>query len=74
MDQLLIAVTTVPAIFLSQTRSARLQRLACMFGIAGAPVWLWTSFNPDSWGVFVTAIASAMGWLYGLWNFWGRRG
>lgn len=72
LDQMLIAVTTIPAVFLSQSSRVGLQRWACLFGLAGEPFWFYSSYQTQSWGVFAVAIAVTFGWLMGFRNFWLR--
>lgn len=73
MDQIVqaaIAVMGPAAIWLSQARSAKFQRWACIIGIASQPFWFWALWNSPQWGVFVVAVVSALGWVKGLWVHW----
>ena len=49
--QLAIAVLGPAAIWLSQSRSARFQRWACIVGLASQPFWFWAVMDSGQWGV-----------------------
>lgn len=70
IEQILIAVTTVPAVFLTQSNSAALRKWACIAGLAGEPFWFYSSWQTSSWGIFVTAIAVTLCWAMGVKTYW----
>jgi hypothetical protein len=73
IEQLAIALTTVPAILMTQIPRPGLQKWACWIGLAGQPFWFHHAWSTGSWGVFLTAVAVTLGWLVGIWIHWIRR-
>lgn len=73
MDQIVqaaIAVMAPAAIWLSQSRSQRFQRWACIVGLVSQPFWFWSVWRSGQWGVGVVAVVCALAWLKGLWVHW----
>lgn len=72
-DQLVqtaIALLGPTAIWLSQSRSVRFQRWACIVGLVSQPFWFWAVWDSGQWGVAVVAVVCALAWLKGLWVHW----
>lgn len=67
-----IALTGVTAIFLTQTKSAELQRFACLFGLAGQPFWIWSAISAEQWGILALTSLYAFAWAQGVWLHWLR--
>lgn len=67
ITQTAIALLGPTAIWLSQSRSPRFQRWACIVGLAGQPFWFWAVWDSGQWGV---AVVCALAWLKGLWVHW----
>ena len=53
IEQLAIAMTGVTAIWLSQSKSQKARRFACLFGLAGQPFWFWAAISAQQWGIVV---------------------
>lgn len=70
IEQLAIMLTGATAIFLSQSKSERLRKLACLFGMAGQPFWFWTTYVNEQWGIFAMCFLYTFSWARGVWNFW----
>ncbi|RYH20359.1 MAG: hypothetical protein EON54_26435 [Alcaligenaceae bacterium] len=68
--QTAIALMGPTAIWLSQSRSLRFLRWACIVGLISQPFWFWAVMDSGQWGVAVVAIACALAWLKGLWVHW----
>ena len=68
--QTAIALLGPTAIWLSQSRSVRFQRWACIVGLASQPFWFWAVWDSGQWGVAVVAVVCALAWLKGLWVHW----
>lgn len=47
IDQVAIAVLGVAAAWLSQARSERFRRWACVFGMLGQPFWFYASWKAE---------------------------
>lgn len=68
--QIAITLLGPTAIWLSQSRSVRFQRWACIVGLVSQPFWFWAAWDSGQWGVFVVAVVCLLAWLKGLWVFW----
>lgn len=68
--QLAIAATGVTAIWLTQSKSERVRRYACLFGIAGQPFWFASAIAAEQWGIFALCCFYSWAWSRGVWNNW----
>ena len=73
IEQLAIALTGVTAIVLVQSKSERLRRFACLFGLAGQPFWFYSAYQAEQWGVFALCVLYTAAWGHGFWVHWVRR-
>lgn len=64
--QTAIALLGPTAIWLSQSRSVRFQRWACIVGLVSQPFWFLATWDSWQWGVFVVAVVCLLAWLKGL--------
>ena len=70
LDQLAIALTGATAAWLTQSRSSKARRFACIFGIVGQPFWFWAALQAEQWGIFAVSVLYSVAWLRGLWVHW----
>jgi hypothetical protein len=70
VEQLIIAITGILAVWCSQDSKRHIQKYACLFGIAGQPFWFYSSFQADQWGIFTLSIFYTIAWLKGIYIFW----
>ena len=70
LSQIVIAVTGIIAIWLTQDKREKRQKYACIFGLAGQPFWFYVTFNAEQWGIFVLTIAYTFAWLKGVHTYW----
>lgn len=68
--QVVIAVTSGIAIYLTQQSNEQWSAYACLFGIIGQPFWFYTSFKAKQWGVFILSFFYAYSWILGFYNYW----
>lgn len=70
--QTAIAILSLTAVCLSQSRSIELQRRACLFGLASQPFWLYSTFAAGQWGMFVLSILYTVVWGNAVrWHWFG---
>ncbi|ATG93961.1 hypothetical protein C8246_20005 [Paracidovorax avenae] len=69
-EQIAIAFFGAFAAWLSQARSARWRRWACVVGLLGQPFWFWAGWRSGHWGVFAASALYALAWLQGAWVYW----
>ncbi len=70
MNQLMIGITGVVAIYLSQHKSDNIRKYACLFGLAGQPFWFYSAYKADQWGIFILCIMYTISWITGIKNNW----
>lgn len=70
IDQIAIGTFGLSSVWLSQSREVRVQRWACIFGLAAQPFWFYATWQAGQWGIFCLAFVYTAGWLRGVWNFW----
>lgn len=70
IEQSIIAITGVVAIFLTQSRDKKWQKYACLVGLVGQPFWMMATYQSEQWGMFVLTIFYTLAWLQGIRNFW----
>lgn len=69
-SQLGIACTGAVAVVLTQARTHKVRRLACLFGTAGQPFWFYAAWSAHQWGIFALCFLYAFAWLKGVWQWW----
>jgi hypothetical protein len=70
MDQVLIAVFGAVAVFLTQARSSKAQRWACILGMASQPAWFYAAITAEQWGIVVLNCLYTLAWGKGIWTHW----
>lgn len=70
IEQIVIACTGVPAVWLSQQPNTNWKRYACLFGLAGQPFWFWSCIKAGQWGIFLLCILYTYSWYIGFKNNW----
>jgi len=68
--QLLIAITGISAVYLSQQSNDNLKRYACFFGLSAQPLWFYTAYTNEQWGIFVLCFFYTYAWFIGFKNNW----
>lgn len=69
IGQLWIVLTGVFAVFLTQC-APRLQRFACLFGMAGQPAWIYAALQSRQLGVLIVSALYTLAWGKGIWTHW----
>jgi hypothetical protein len=72
IDQLVIALTGVPAVFLTQSKREKLRKCACLFGICGQPFWIYAALTAEQWGILALTGLYTFAWAKGVWQNWLR--
>lgn len=68
--QVLIALLGITAVWLSQDARHERRRYACIFGLIGQPLWFYTTWQAEQWGIFVLSFAYTFAWIKGLRVYW----
>lgn len=66
MEQMLIAVTGVTAIWLSQDKRDKYRKYACLFGISAQPFWFYSAYQAEQWGIFILCFFYSYAWMKGV--------
>ena len=70
IDQMLIALTGVTAVFLTQSEHEERRKLACLFGIVGQPFWFYATYQAEQWGIFALCFFYTWAWAKGVHMHW----
>jgi hypothetical protein len=70
VTQVVISVTGVPAIIMSQSLNERVRKYACLVAISGQPFWFMMAWMTGAWGVFFMCFFYTYAWAKGVWNHW----
>lgn len=71
--QLGIACTGLVAIILTQSQSEKFRRYACLFGLAGQPLWIISAISASQWGILFVNVCYTLAWMKGVWIHWIKR-
>lgn len=72
IEQLLIAIFGVGAVFLSQRLEPTARRWAPVLGMASQPAWFYATWKAEQWGIFALSLLYTASWGMGIWNHWIR--
>jgi hypothetical protein len=70
MNQILLALFGVSAIFTSQSKDIKVRKYSPILGLASQPFWFYSAYAAEQWGIFVLCFFYTMAWLNGLYNYW----
>lgn len=70
ITQIVIALTGVTAIFLTQSRSAKVRKWACVLGLMAQPAWFYSSWIAEQWGIFAMCFFYTFAWAKGFYVHW----
>jgi hypothetical protein len=71
--QALILITGAIAVWLSQDHREQPRRYACLFGLAGQPLWIYSTAQAELWGMLVLSVIYTAAWWKGFLVHWWRR-
>lgn len=70
MDQIMIAITGMASIWLTQQHRESWKRYACLIGMAGQPFFLYATFIAEQWGMLLLSSFYTYSWGLGIYNNW----
>lgn len=70
MDQIIIAITGMVSIWLTQQHRESWKRYACLIGMAGQPFFLYATFIAEQWGMLLLSSFYTYSWSLGIYNNW----
>jgi len=70
VTQIFIGCCGVTAVFLSQSKSFKRRRWACIFGLVAQPAWFYETWEAQQYGIFALTWVYFANWLRGFWNHW----
>jgi|GEM_PF-1621751 len=66
--QILIFIFSASAVFFVGSKRNELKRIGFICGILGQPLWFYTTFMNEQWGIFLLSFWYTFAWSRGLWN------
>lgn len=73
VEQIIIALTGMFAIWLTQQSREEWKRYACILGLLGQPAWFYSSYTAEQWGIFAMCFVYTYSWGIGFKNYWLRK-
>lgn len=74
IDQYILGLLGVTALLLSQDADDKCRKWAPVFGLCAQPLWFWTSWTHEQWGIVILCFFYTYGWIKGIHTYWLRRG
>lgn len=68
--QLILVVTGVVAIWLTQQKNEAWKKYACIMGMIGQPFWFISAYQAEQWGIFIVCFGYTYVWWLGIRNHW----
>lgn len=72
IEQVVIVVFGITAVWLSQDVRRDRRRFACIAGLCAQPAWIYATWKAQQWGICLLALVYTAGWCRGVWNYWIR--
>lgn len=72
MDQVIIVITGMLSIWLTQQHRESWKRYACIIGIIGQPFFLYATYTASQWGMLILTMFYTYSWGLGIYNNWFR--
>lgn len=73
LEQAVIFITGIAAVWLSQDENSARRKYACLFALAGQPFWFYASYQASQWGVMVLSVFYTIAWAKGFYLYWIKR-
>lgn len=70
IEQLGIAFTGAAAVWLSQDKSEKRRKWACVFGLLGQPFWIYAAYSVQAWGILAVTVLYTLAWIRGFKTHW----
>jgi hypothetical protein len=70
IEQFIIAVTELIALWLIQSNDDKYRKYACIFGLFGQPFWFYSSYIAHQWGTFALCFFFTAAWFKSLYEYW----
>jgi hypothetical protein len=73
IDQAVIAVFGVAAVWLSQDSREKFRRWAPVCGLISQSAWLYASYTAQQWGVLALTVLYTVAWANGMRTYWFKK-
>lgn len=70
--QIIIFVSEVLAMWLTQQNNESLKKYAPIVGLIGEPCWLYSTYQTAQWGIFALSVVFMFIWAQGLYNHYKK--
>ncbi len=72
IPQLGITFTSATAVLLTQSTMPKRRKIACLFGLAGEPFWVWSTVEAHQWGILALVALYTFLWGKGFYQYYIR--
>jgi hypothetical protein len=73
IDQAVIAIFGVAAVWLSQDARDRFRRWAPICGLITQPAWVYTTYVHEQWAILALTALYTFAWAKGFFHYWIRK-
>lgn len=73
LEQTMIGIFGLTAVFLSQDKRDSWRRWACIAGLCAQPFWFYATWRAQQWGIFGLSFLYTYSWLRGFRHYWLER-
>lgn len=73
INQIIIGVTGILVVYLSQSPTESHKKWACVYGLLGQPSWFYVTYQAEQWGIFILAFVYTAGWFMGVKTYWIKK-
>ena len=70
ITQLMIALTGMLAIWITQQSNQALHKYASILGLLGQPFWFYATYSAEQWGMFALCFGYTYAWFIGFRRHW----
>lgn len=74
LDQIVIAIFGVAAVWLSQDAREKLRRWAPVCGLIAQPAWIYTTYVHQQWAILALTLFYTWAWWKGVRTYWLKGG
>lgn len=73
IDQIVIAIFGVSAVWLSQDSRDKFRRFAPICGLISQPAWFFAAYTAHQWGILALTALYSAAWAKGFIHYWIRK-
>lgn len=70
VSQAIVLILSGSGAYLVGSNRATVRRWGFGLALLAQPIWLWSTFNPQQWGLFALSVCFTIAWARGLRKTW----